>query len=666
MVKTRSNTSTEVENNEETESPITLKQILAEIRTMRREIDEINGKINTDNRKTTPPDTPEKSGPIKSPRTPLPENSRTLDSEDKSVDKTSKITNTLSFFTAVELTDVRKDQSMHLQEARTQNNQITVVRGEAAFYKSQLRTVLDLHDVITHLTNFNDWRRRLSSQQLLITTLHRNALIELDLGLLAGSDNMGDHQLLRFIKVYWHATPPSRTEFLKMIEKIQLEEMDLQTKNNDNQAIIQNYRIMNTYLADINRFALAFKELTGIEYQDNIINKRNVSAEYPYSTIWQIAESKLSVIAPSWLEMITYEMNFKEFKTWKTVYQKIQEKSEEVMLIYRQHATIFNGIKGMLRPPRSPQVPKQPDRNQTYTSSQNIINKSSPSPTRRLFPKLASIQDSPTMKPTTQNKAVEQEEGDNSDDDYNRDQTPTNIPVEDGSQIETEHLNEEELAELYALGLSNDKTDDRVCYRWLTSQCDLGNKCALPHSTSAAERHIQKLKLAIDKKKIPNLASIGNGTEGMRTTAWLDLEDGEKPHEIQVLLDPGSDVYSFISSDLVKNLFMDTSQKEDAATIRLGGTEHTKQTEGAIWINITIEQVTATILMHIFDTKEDVIIGLPHIRQHFIQPTVNLLVQNRQTPLNFVTALDPIASMAALSHEDIEAELVRLMEQQEK
>ena len=151
----------------------------------------------------------------------------------------------------------------------------------------------------------------------------------------------------------------------------------------------------------------------------------------------------------------------------------------------------------------------------------------------------------------------------------------------------------------------------------------------------------------------------------MRTTAWLDLEDGEEPHKIQVLLDPGSDVYSFISSDLVKSLFMDISQKEDAATIRLGGTEHTQQTMGAIWVNIKIENVTATILMHIFDTKEDVIIGLPHIRQHFIQPTVNLLMHKRVTPLNFVTALDPIASMAALSHEDIEAELARLMVQQE-
>ncbi len=44
---------------------------------------------------------------------------------------------------------------------------------ETAFYKSQLRTVLDLYDVITHLTNFNDWRRRLSSQQLIITTFHQ-------------------------------------------------------------------------------------------------------------------------------------------------------------------------------------------------------------------------------------------------------------------------------------------------------------------------------------------------------------------------------------------------------------------------------------------------------------------------------------------------------------
>lgn len=664
MVKTRSNTSTDVENNEETESPITLKQILAEIRTMRREIDEINAKINTDNRKTTPPDTPEKSGPIKSPRTPLPENSRTLDSEDKSLDKTSKIDNTSSFFTAIELTDAKKDQSMHLQEARTQNNQITVVRGEAAFYKSQLRTVLDLYDVITHLTNFNDWRRRLSSQQLLITTLHRNALIELDLGLLAGSDNMGDNQLLRFIKVYWHPTPPTRTEFLKMLEKISFQDHshEKQESTSDSQKILQSYRTTNAYFHDINRFILAFKEITGVEYQDNVINKRNVTKDYAHSTVWQVVESQLLIVAPAWLEMITFEINFKEFKTWKSLYQKIQEKAEDIIAIYRQHATIFNGIKNMLKPTKTAQTPRQFEKGSPNGQNTNSADKTPSSPTRKLFPRLAAIQDTLEPPSTIPNKATRQDEASNSDDDYNRNLFSTNIETEDESQTDLDITNE---ADLHALSHNNDKPDDRVCYRWLTNQCDLGNKCALPHSTSAAERHIQKLKLAVDKKKMPNLASIGNGTEGMRTTAWLDLEDGEKPHKIQVLLDPGSDVYSFISSDLVKNLFIDTSQKKDAATIRLGGTEHTQQTMGAIWVNIKIENVTANILMHIFDTKEDVIIGLPHIRQHFIQPTVNLLMHKRETPLNFVTALDPIASMAALSHEDLEVELVRLMEQQE-
>jgi len=663
MVKTRSHNEEEADKAEKTESNEILKQILSELTSMKSDIEELKAKSSPDKEKTKPLDTVEKTAQIKNPKTPFAESQEQQERHTTRLTNSPSTANLSTFFTAFS-DETPKNRSIQNLESSTNNNGLTIIRGETAHYKSQLRTVTDLYEVISHLTNFNDWRRRLSSQQLLITTMHRNALTELDLGLLAGSDNMQDSQILRFIKVYWHATPPTRTEFFKMIEKIQLDDTDLQMKNNDNQAIIQNYRIMSTYLADINRFALSFKELTGMEYQDNIINKRNVSAEYPYSTIWQIAESKLSVVAPSWLEIITYEMNFKEFKTWKTVYKKIQEKSEEVMLIYRQHATIFNGIKGMLRPPRSPQVHKQPDRNQSYSPSQSVINKTSPPPTRKLFPKLASIQDSPAIKPITHDYAAEQEESSNSDDDYNRDRISTNIQVEDNSQTETDDQNEEGLAELYALG--NDKTDERVCYKWLTGQCNLGKDCILPHSTTAAEKHIQKLKLALDKKRIPNLASIGNGVEGMRTTAWLDLEDGQKPHKIQVLLDPGSDVHSFISRELVKELFMDTSHKEEAATIRLGGTEHTQQTEGAIWINITIEQVTATILMHIFDTKEDVIIGLPHIRQHFIQPTVNLLVQNRQTPLNFVTALDPIASMAALSHEDIEAELVRLMEQQEK
>ncbi len=401
---------------------------------MRREIDEIKGKSNTDNGKTAPLDTSEKNGQIKSPRTPLPENSMTLDSEDRTLDKTSNIANTSSFFTAVEITDAGKNQSMHLQEARTQNNQITVVRGEAAFYKSQLRTVLDLYDVITHLTNFNDWRRRLSSQQLLITTLHRNALIELDLGLLAGSDNMGDNQLLRFIKVYWHPTPPTRTEFLKMLERISFQDyysQEKQESTSDSQRILQSYRMTNAYLYDINRFILAFKEITGVEYQDNVINKRNVTKDYAHSTIWQVVESQLLVVAPAWLEMITFEMNFKEFKTWKSLYQKIQEKAEDIIGVYRQHATIFNGIKNMLKPTKTTQTFRQSEKSSPNGQNTNTADKTPSSPIRKLFPRLAAIQDTLEFPSTTPNKATGQDEASNSDDDYNRNLFSTNIETED-------------------------------------------------------------------------------------------------------------------------------------------------------------------------------------------------------------------------------------------
>jgi hypothetical protein len=151
----------------------------------------------------------------------------------------------------------------------------------------------------------------------------------------------------------------------------------------------------------------------------------------------------------------------------------------------------------------------------------------------------------------------------------------------------------------------------------------------------------------------------------MRTTAWLDLEDGNAPHEIQALLDPGSDTHSFISLEMVKTKFTDAENRiiETPATIRLGGTEKTQPTYGSIWVTITIGKVTATIPMHIFDTKDDVIIGLPHIRQYFLQPTIELLSNKRVTPINFVTALDPIGSLAALTPEALDAELTRLMEE---
>jgi hypothetical protein len=432
-------------------------------------------------------------------------------------------------------------------------------------------------------------------------------------------------------------------------------------ESSDSQAIIQSYRSTNTYLHDINTFILAFKEITGMEYQENVINKRNVTSEYPHSTIWQVVESRLMIVAPAWLEIITYEMNFKKIDTWKLVYKKIQEKAEDVMSTYRQHAVLFNGLKTMLKPRKI-----QQDKNSihgshkdsnTNSSSKVLFNtsKKMPSGPLPISAKLAALGEK--EKPLMENFS-------DSEDDYQRDTIPliTNTEAMEEQESNLEESNE---AELNAI---TDNTDTRVCYRWLTGICDKGKSCTLPHTTEAAQSHIEKLKIALNKKKTPNLAAIGNSMDGMRTTAWLDPEDGNALQEIQALLDPGSDTHSFISMEMVKTMFTEAKDRiiDTPAIIRLGGTEKTQPTYGSIWVTITIGKVTATIPMHIFDTKDDVIIGLPHIRQYFLQPTIELLSNKRVTPINFVTALDPIGSLAALTPEALDAELTRLMEEKKQ
>jgi hypothetical protein len=655
MVKTRSNNTEDAEKQEDSNITLMLREMLEKMNNMQRDIEDLKAKNNAQQDQRRSVGLAAENGQHKTPRTPAPserEYTESLNSE--TVEETLKNDNFLSFFTAVENQTPKRISLQHTANELTQKD-ITIIRGENAHYKTQLRTITDLYQVIRHLTEFNDWRRRLSSQQLLITTMHRNALMELDLGLLAGSDNMSDTQLIRFIKVYWHSTPPTRTEFLKMLEKITYWDGEY-PESSDSQAIIQSYRSTNTYLHDINTFILVFKEITGMEYQENIINKRNVTSEYPHSTIWQVVESRLMIVAPAWLEIITYEMNFKKIDTWKLVYKKIQEKAEDIMSTYRQHAVLFNGLKTMLKPRRI-----QQDKNSIHGSHKDS---NTNSPSKVLFNTSKRIPSGPLPIPAKlaalgENEKHLIENFSDSEDDYQRDTTSL---VTNTEAMKEDESNE---AELNAI---TDNTDTRVCYRWLTGICDKGKSCTLPHTTEAAQSHIEKLKIALNKKKTPNLAAIGDSADGMRTTAWIDLEDGNASHEIQALLDPGSDTHSFISLEMVKTIFTDPENKiiEQPAIIRLGGTEKTQPTYGSIWVTITIGKVTATIPMHIFNTKDDVIIGLPHIRQYFLQPTIELLSNKRVTPINFVTALDPIGSLAALTPEALDAKLTRLMEEKKQ
>jgi hypothetical protein len=662
MVKTRANNTEDAEKQEDSNITSILREMLEKMNNMQRDIEDLKAKNNAQQDQRLPVGLASENGQQKIPRTPAPTEREHIESPNaETVDQTPKNANFSSFFTAVENQTPKSISLQHTANELTQK-EITIIRGENAHYKTQLRTITDLSQVISHLTEFNDWRRRLSSQQLLITTMHRNALKELDLGSLVGSDNMQDSQLIRFIKVYWHSTPPTRTEFFKMLEKISYTDNETSyTELSDSQAIIQSYRSTNAYLYDINTFILAFKEITGMEYQENVINKRNVTNEYPHSTIWQVVESRLMIVAPAWLEIITYEMNFKKIDTWKLIYKKIQEKAEDVMSTYRQHAVLFNGLKTMLKPRKI-----QQDKNSihgsykdsnTNSSSKVLFNTSKrmPSVPSPIPAKLAALGEK--EKPLMENFS-------DSEDDYQRDTTPL-VTNTEAMEEEESNLEESNEADLNAI---TDNTDTRVCYRWLTGICDKGKSCTLPHTTEAAQSHIEKLKIALNKKRTPNLAAIGDGTDGMRMTAWLDLEDGNASHEIQALLDPGSDTHSFISLEMVKTIFTDAENRiiETPAIIRLGGTEKTQSTYGSIWVTITIGKVTATIPMHIFNTKDDVIIGLPHIRQYFLQPTIELLSNKRVTPINFVTALDPIGSLAALTPEALDAELTRLMEEKKQ
>ena len=199
-----------------------------------------------------------------------------------------------------------------------------------------------------------------------------------------------------------------------------------------------------------------------------------------------------------------------------------------------------------------------------------------------------------------------------------------------------------------------------VCHHWLLGNC-INNPCKYPHTIGAASAHLAKVEAAVKAKSatIGKLAAISsNAASGMRTTATITTENGNTA--LCALIDPGSDTYNFISKDVVNRLGLHIHNTEPIM-IRLGGTGQIEPTLGTVTITVNIDGQPATIELQVFNTKEDLIIGLPDIRTHFLKPTMRLLTENTDGPLQSIYALDPAATLAALTDDELADHLKQTM-----
>jgi len=177
--------------------------------------------------------------------------------------------------------------------------------------------------------------------------------------------------------------------------------------------------------------------------------------------------------------------------------------------LLRQILSMLKGIRTDLQDlnAKIAQTYRQSEKSSPNDQNTNTPDKTPSLPIRKLFPRLAAIQDTPELPSTTPNKDTGQDEVSNSDDDYNRNLFYTNIETEDESQTEADITNE---TDLHALSHNNDKPDDRVCYRWLTIQCDLGNKSqnylkATAKCTQASKLLVAHTPIFGDKNKLSHL-----------------------------------------------------------------------------------------------------------------------------------------------------------------
>jgi predicted aspartyl protease len=522
--------------------------------------------------------------------------------------------------------------------------QVTIVRGTTTDYTKKLKSITDLYKLINHLLDFDNWRRTHDSTQKLVSTLDAACLIELRLGTRESLVHLDDEQMLGYIKAYWHLVPPQKENYLRILEKIQIIEPDTDAGYiSEPQAVQQSYMRLQSYLERLDKNIAIIKDLTGVSYLENKPNKLSVSRLYTYSTIWDLVYEKLRITMPGWCDVMVADINVRDYVFWTELSTKLSMNASAAVQLFHKNHVVLKGLFTIMKQSKIGDRRAISD-NSNVASKQDKQSRTDPTP-QRLWQRNPAY--TPQSHPRANLANLEEIEEDNPE-----------LQKTTLEQHEEEEQFESDYADLAALGQGDPIFG--VCHHWLLGNC-INNPCKYPHTVGAAAAHLAKVEAAVKAKSaiIGKLAAISsNAASGMRTTATITTENGNTA--LCALIDPGSDTYNFISKDVVNRLGLHIHNTEPIM-IRLGGTGQIEPTLGTVTITVNIDGQPATIELQVFNTKEELIIGLPDIRTHFLKPTMRLLTENTDSPLQSIYALDPAATLAALTDDELADQLKQTM-----
>jgi hypothetical protein len=541
-----------------------------------------------------------------------------------------------SFFTAPSSPErFSTPTSVKLTHA-TVPGQVTIIRGTTTDYNKKLKSITDLFTLINHLLDFDNWRRTHDSTQKLVSTLDAACLIELRLGTRESLVHLDDEQMIGYIKAYWHLVPPQKENYLRILDKIPILEPDSNAEYiPGSQAVQQSYMRLQSYFERVNKSIAIIKDLTGVSYLENKPNKLSVSRLYPFSTIWDLIYDKLKIAAPGWCDCIVADINLRDYIFWPELAAKLQMNASAAVQLFHANHVVLKGLFQILKTARGTRgsTDKRDVKNTTDKNNEKSDRQ------HRLWQRGSTSHLPPQLPPRTNLAAMDE----------------ADVQSED----EHDQSDEDQYADLSAL--ANTEPVVGVCHHWLMGNCT-NTACKYPHTIGAAAAHLAKVEAAVKAKSsnAGKLAAMSDNTmAGMRTTATINTTNGNAA--LSALIDPGSDTYNFIGKEVVDRLGLHI-HKTEPILIRLGGTGQTEPTLGTVNLTVCIKEQTAKLEFHVFDTKEDLIIGLPGIRKHFLRPTMELLAQNSDDPLSEIYALDPIATLAALSDDELADQLQQALQ----
>ena len=498
-----------------------------------------------------------------------------------------------------------------------------LIVGRQDLFKVKLDDVSDLYVVAKHFKEFRSHQRTHGDDsQAFSTTMSSRAIVDLRLEE-TRVDAWPVEQWRRTLAAHLMETRGWLEDTLDALARVPLEGCMKSTRS-PREYHTANCRAVLRYLHTIEDYREACHRLNGV---DATMAKPEASlVEAGPSTIMEIVADKIKAIIPEFYPIVTDRIRFRLMTDWSQQYAAMCENLSSATVTYHEHRRMFSVYDSIAR-----SQPKRDER-QRQEASYNAAK-------TRIFADRGQGQGKqlfqvPPSKGSFQRQTAISAIIDS--DDYVTAQEEESTETEDDAATTEDEDNQDIMAAISAQG-GGDSTKG-ACYPNLLGKCPRGADCPHSHKKEDAAEYIKMLTHNLNNRQwLPSglSPSISALVSESAPGNALRIRVNVNGHSAVALLDTGNDLPTCVSQRFVDLHAIPTHGiKPIAADLAGTGTRKVLTKGVKLSIQTTLPatkecQVTAIDACVFPTSRDDIIVGIRDIVDHFIPLTAQLLLEAR-------------------------------------